>query len=44
VSVTPEIGENLGRSAERLFGIDDPVDVPHGGEMGGEGRWLGEMR
>ena len=44
VSVTPEIGENLGRSAERLLGIDDPVDVPHGGEMGSEGRGLGEMR
>jgi len=44
VSVAAEIGENLGWSAERLFGIDDPVDVPHGGEMGGEGRGLGEMR
>src|ERR1035437_3295796 len=44
VSVTPEIGENRGRSAERLLGIDDPVDVPHGGEMGSEGRGLGEMR
>src|SRR5450759_5863014 len=44
VSVAAEIGENLGWSAERLFGIDDPVDVPHGGEMGGEGCGLGEMR
>ena len=44
VSVTPEIGENLGRSAERLLGIDDPVDVPHGGEMSSEGRGFGEMR
>jgi hypothetical protein len=44
VSVAPEIGENLGWSSERLLGIDDPVDMPHGGEMGGEGRGLGEIR
>ena len=45
VSVAPEIDENLGWSAERLLGIDDPVDVPHGGgEMGGGGHGLGEMR
>jgi len=32
-----EIGEDLRRPAERLLGVDDPIDAPCGGQMGGEG-------
>ena len=44
MGVAAEIGENLGGSAERLLGVDDPIDATHGGKMGGEGVGIGEMR
>ncbi len=42
VGVSAEIGENLGRPAEGLLGVDDPLDAPDGGKMGGEGCGIGE--
>ena len=44
MGVAAEIGENLRRSAERLLGVDDPIDAPHGGQMGGERDGIGQMR
>ena len=41
--VAPEIGEDLRRAAERLLGIDDPIDAPRGGQMSGEGSGIGQM-
>ena len=40
--VSPEIGEDLRRAAERLLGIDDPIDAPRGGQMSGEGSGMGQ--
>ena len=44
MGVAAEIGEDLRGSAERLLGVDDPIDAPHGGQMGGEGGGIGQMR
>ena len=41
--VSPEIGENLGGSTERLFGIHDPVDAAHFCEILVETRRIGEV-
>ena len=42
MGIATEIGENLSGSAERLLGVDDPIDAPHGGEASGEGDRPGE--
>ena len=44
MGVAAEIGENLRGAAERLLGVDDPIDAPRGGQMGGERRGIGETR
>src|ERR1700677_4662744 len=44
MGVAAEIGEDLRGAAERLLGIDDPIDAPRGGPMGGERRGIGQMR
>jgi len=41
--VPPEIGENLGGSTERLFGIHDPVDAAYFCEMLVETRRISEV-
>jgi hypothetical protein len=43
MGVTAEIGENLRGSAEGLLGVDDPIDAPSGGQMGGESGGVGQI-
>src|SRR4051794_13634969 len=42
MGVAAEIGKDLGGAAERLLGIDDPVDPPQAGEMACEVVLIGE--
>ena len=44
VGVSAQIGENLRGSAKRLFGVDDPIDAAHSGEMGAERARIRQMR
>src|ERR1700730_11059460 len=44
MGVAAEIGENLGGSAERLLGIDHPVDAAHGLDESREGVALDKVR
>ena len=43
MGVAAEIGENLRGSAERLLGVDDPVEATHGGQMRGESGWVSQI-
>jgi hypothetical protein len=43
MGVAAEIGENLRGSAEGLLGVDDPIDAPSGGQMGGESGGVGQI-
>jgi len=43
MGVAAEIGENLRGSAERLLGVDDPIEATHGGQMRGERGGIGQI-
>jgi hypothetical protein len=43
MGVAAEIGENLRGSAERLLGVDDPVEATHGGQISGERGGIGQI-
>ena len=42
VGVAAQTGQNLDRSAKRLFGIDDPVDAVHGRYLVSKGGGIGQ--
>ena len=42
MGVAAEIGQHLRGPAEGPLGVDDPVDAPHGVEVGCEGSRLGQ--
>src|SRR3954452_16103186 len=42
MGVAAEIGKDLGGAAERLLGVDDPIDPPQAGEMACEVALIGE--
>src|ERR1700748_1030434 len=42
--VAAEIGEDLRGAAERLLGVDDPIDAPRGGQIGGERGGIAQVR
>ena len=44
MGVAAKICKNLGGVAERLLGVDHPVDAAHGLDEGGERFAIGEMR
>ena len=44
VGVTTEISKYLCWAAEWLLGVDDPIDAPHGRELRGKYRRVGERR
>ncbi len=44
MGVAAEIGEDLGRPAERPLGVDNPIDAPHGGEVSRESGGRGKRR
>ena len=42
MGVAAEISQDLGGPAERLLGVDDPIDAPRRCDAGGEGSGLGQ--
>lgn len=42
MGIAAEISQDLGGPAERLLGVDDPIDAPRRSDAGGEGRGLGQ--
>ncbi len=42
MGVAAEISQDLGRPAERLLGVDDPIEAPRRSDAGGEGSRLGQ--
>jgi len=42
MGIAAEISQDLGRPAERLLGVDDPIDAPRRSDAGGEGSGLGQ--
>ena len=44
MGVAAEIGENLGGSAERLLGVDHPIDAAHGLDKSRESVAIGKVR